>query len=88
MALIAVLLLVLNTYWILHCRQCRYYALSSLCLVLTLVSYMRWQRGGSWGAALTVSTALAWFLVDYGTGWPVFAVLGIDVLLTNRKTLC
>ena len=35
MAALSALLLVCNTYWILHARQCRYYSVSSLFLVLT-----------------------------------------------------
>lgn len=34
---LAPVLLILNGYWILHSRQCRYYSLSSVCCVLTLL---------------------------------------------------
>jgi hypothetical protein len=71
----AALLLTLNAYWILHDRQCRYYALSSLFLVLTLWSYMRWQRDAGWGMPLFVASAWGWFQVDYGTVWPVLLIL-------------
>src|SRR4051794_17607813 len=67
MAAIAILLLVFNSYWILHARQCRYYSLSGLCLMLTLLAYLRWQRGGRWGATAFVTAAWCWFQVDYGT---------------------
>ena len=39
MASVATLMLVLNAYWILHGRQCRYYALSSLFMIITFISY-------------------------------------------------
>lgn len=92
MALIAAALLICNSYWILHSRQCRYYPLSSLFLVLTLTAYIRWQSGARWGATTFVACAWAWFQVDYGTVWPVFGVLSLDALWANRKnpwrTLC
>jgi len=87
MALLASGFLVLNAYWILHGRQCRYYSLSSLFFVLTLVGYARWQWGGRWGAALFVITAWCWFQVDYGTVWPVLGVLFIDAFVTQRRSL-
>lgn len=80
MASIACVLLVSNVYWILHARQSRYYALSGLLLVLTLLAHQRWQRGERHGAALFVLAAWCWFQVDYGTVWPVLLVLFGDAL--------
>jgi hypothetical protein len=87
MALLAAVLLIGNTFWILHSRQCRYYSLSSMFLVLTLLAYIRWQSGARWGATAFVASAWTWFQVDYGTVWPVLAVLGADCLLAHRKHL-
>lgn len=87
MALLASGFLVLNSYWILHSRQCRYYSLSSLFLVLTVASYARWQWAGRWGAALFVISAWCWFQVDYGTLWPTLGVLFADALVVQRRTL-
>jgi hypothetical protein len=87
MALLASVFLALNAYWILHGRQCRYYSLSSLFFVLTLVGYARWQWGGRWGAALFVITAWCWFQVDYGTVWPVLGVLFTDAFVAQRRSL-
>ena len=81
----AAVLLVLNPYWILHARQCRYYALSSLFLTLTLWAYARWQWGGRTGAFLFVAAAWCWFQVDFGTVWPVLAVLFADAFLAGRR---
>jgi 4-amino-4-deoxy-L-arabinose transferase-like glycosyltransferase len=90
MAAMACALLSLNVYWLLHARQARYYALTSLFLVLTLVAYARWQRGARWGPAVFVLAAWCWFQTDYGTVWPVFAVLFLDAsvssLLADWKT--
>ena len=87
----AALLLTLNAYWILHERQCRYYSLSSLFLVTTMLSYARWQRERRWGVLLFIASAWCWFQVDYGTFWPVLAVLSLDALAAHwrrpRKTL-
>ena len=85
MATISTLLLVANAYWILHARQCRYYSLSSLLLVLTLTAYLRWQDGARWGAAAFVVLGWCWFQVDYGTIWPVFGILFVDSLLARRR---
>ncbi len=87
MAQLAVALLILNSYWILHARQCRYYALSSLFLLLTLAAYTRWQRGGRWGAAAFVIAAWCWFQMDYGTVWPVLGVLFVDAFVADRRRL-
>jgi hypothetical protein len=83
-AAIAGLLLVCNCYWILHARQCRYYSVSSLFLVLTLMAYARWQWGGRSAAAFIVA-AWCWFQVDYGTVLPVLAVLFLEALLTHPR---
>jgi hypothetical protein len=82
---ISTLLLLTNSYWILHARQCRYYPLSSLLLVVTLLTYLRWQHGKQWGAAPFIVASFLWFHVDYGTVWPVFAVLFLDSLLARRR---
>jgi hypothetical protein len=84
MATVAALLLLGNAYWVLHVRQCRYYSLSSLLLVLTLMTYLRWQRGERWGAGAFLLAGWCWFQVDYGTVWPVFGVLFLDSLAARR----
>jgi len=86
MAGIASTLLTFNAYWVLHSRQCRYYPLSSLFLVLTLLAYLRWQRGARGGAAGFVLTAWCWFQIDYGTVWPVFGILFADAALAAWRT--
>jgi hypothetical protein len=96
--------LALNPYWILHCRQCRYYSLSSLFLVLTVASYANWQWGKQdrsrktnqkieqprkdelMNAVFFVASAWLWFQVDYGTIWPVLAVLFVDAFAAKRHT--
>jgi hypothetical protein len=85
MAQLAAVFLLFNTYWILHMRQCRYYSLSSLFLVLTLASYVLWQRRGLWGAVAFVVAAWCWFEVDYGTVWPVLGVLFLDALIADWR---
>jgi hypothetical protein len=83
-AALSTVLLVCNSYWILHARQCRYYSVSSLFLVLTLIAFARWQWGGHSAAAFIVS-AWCWFQVDYGTVLPVLAVLFLEALLADLK---
>jgi hypothetical protein len=84
LAALSTVLLVCNSYWILHARQCRYYSASSFFLVLILVAYARWQWGGRSEAAFIV-TAWCWFQVDYGTVIPVLAVLFLEALLASRR---
>ena len=81
MALLACSLLTLNVYWLLHARQARYYPLTSLFLVLTLIAYGRWQQGARWGAAIFVGVAWCWFQIDYGTVWPIFGILLLDTFV-------
>jgi hypothetical protein len=87
MALVASGFLVLNAYWILHSRQCRYYSLSSLFLMLTLAGYAGWQFDRRWGAVAFVTAAWGWFQVDYGTVWPVLGVLFADAVVADRRRL-
>jgi len=87
MASLAALLLLSNAYWILHSRQCRYYPLSSLLLLLTLLAYMRWQAGRRWGAAAFVLSGWCWFQVDFGTVWPICAVLFLAAFLIAARSL-
>lgn len=75
LALAAVGLLLLNAYWILHVRQCRYYALSSLALLLVLAAFLRWRDGRRFGAPLFVGAGFLYFQVDYGSFWPSLAAL-------------
>jgi len=84
-ASLSCLLLLANAYWILHGRQARYYALSSLFLLLTVLAYDRWQRGSRWGSVLFVVAAWSWFQVDYGTVWPAFGVMFLYALIVNRR---
>ena len=86
MAALACALLSLNVYWLLHARQARYYALTSLLLVLTLIAYARWQRRARWGPAVFVLAAWCWFQADYGTVWPVFGILLLDALVATLRS--
>jgi len=85
MAALAALLLAGNAYWILHARQARYYPLSSLFLVLALMAYARWQSDAPRGAMAFVATAWCWFQVDYGTVFPVLAILFLDAFLAAPR---
>jgi hypothetical protein len=85
-ATLACALLTLNVYWLLHSRQARYYPLTSLFLVLTLMTYVRWQRGRRWGAPAFVAVAWCWFQIDYGTVWPVFGILFADAIVHAFRT--
>jgi hypothetical protein len=75
MAWLAAALLATNVYWIIHSRQCRYYSLTSLMLVVTLMAFVRWQSGRRLGGTLFVVAAWVWFQVDFGTFWPVVGIL-------------
>jgi len=87
MAVLASLFLIGNPYWILHARQCRYYALSSLFLVLLLLAYLRWQSGGRLGALAFAATGWCWFQVDYGTVWPVLGICFLYAFVTRAQPI-
>lgn len=74
----AILLLLGNVFWVLHMRQCRYYAPASLMLLSTFVTYLRWRDGGRWGLILFVLAGFCLFQSDFGTFWPVIGVLALD----------
>jgi len=86
-ALSAVALLLGNAFWLMHMRQCRYYALSSLFLLLTLEAYLRWKEGRRWGGLVFIGTAWMWFQMDFGSVWPVLGILGLDSVITRVRRL-
>ena len=75
LALAAALLLLANAYWILHARQARYYALSSLLLVASVAAFLRWRDGRRHGALLFVAAGWLYFQSDYGSFWPSMLAL-------------
>jgi 4-amino-4-deoxy-L-arabinose transferase-like glycosyltransferase len=77
LAVLAAALLVANSFWILHSRQCRYYSLSSLLLLLSVIAFLRWQRGARWGAAFFVLAGWTYFQCDFGSFFPTMAALGL-----------
>jgi len=86
-AVAAVALVLTNPFWIMHVRQCRYYALSSLFLLVTVEAYLRWQEGRRWGGLIFIGAAWLWFQMDYGSLWPVLGILGLHAVTTRRRTL-
>ncbi len=86
-AIAAVALVLTNPFWVMHMRQCRYYALSSLFLLATLESYLRWREGRRWGGLIFVGAAWLWFQMDYGSMWPFIAILGLHAVITNARRL-
>ncbi len=86
-ALSATALLLGNAFWIMHMRQCRYYALSSLFLLLTLEAYLRWKEGRRWGGLIFIGAAWVWFQTDYGSLWPVLGILGLHAVFTRARRL-
>ena len=76
-AVLAAVLLTGNAFWILHSRQSRYYALSSLMMLVSVAAFLRWQRGGRWGAPLFVLAGWTYFQCDYGSFFPSMGVLAL-----------
>ena len=85
MAAITAGLLLGNVYWVLHARQARYYSLSGLFLLLTVIAFLHWLRRGRYGAALFVGTAWVWFQIDFGTFWPVIGTLAACALFFRLR---
>lgn len=86
-AIAAAVLLLGNSFWFIHMRQCRYYALSSLFLLVTLETYLRWREDRRWGGAVFIAAAWVWFQTDYGSVWPVLGILGLHALVTGRNRI-
>lgn len=84
-AWLAVALLLGNVYWMLHARQCRYYAVSPLLLLLVVVAYWRWQDGAKWARAGFVLCAWLLFQFDYGVFVPALALLLAAACWTARR---
>lgn len=86
LASLAVIFLITNVYWILHGRQCRYYPLTGLALVLSFAAYNYWQEQRKCGGLLFIMAATALFHVDYGTFWPViFVFLAVSFWLNPDR---
>lgn len=83
----AAALVLSNSFWVLHMRQCRYYALSSLLLLATFEAYLRWKEGRLRGGLLFIAAAWTWFQVDFGSVWPVLAVLGVDAIISRKRRI-
>lgn len=79
-------LLLGNVYWVLHSRQARYYSLSGLFLLLTVIAFLHWLRRGRYGAALFVGAAWVWFQIDFGTFWPVLGTLAASALFFRLRS--
>jgi 4-amino-4-deoxy-L-arabinose transferase-like glycosyltransferase len=87
LAVLAAVLLTTSSFWILHSRQCRYYALSSLMLLAAVAAFLRWQRGGRWGAPLFVLAGWAYFQSDFGSFFPTMGVLALVAAASNWPRL-
>ncbi|MGE0538169.1 MAG: ArnT family glycosyltransferase [Pirellulales bacterium] len=74
----ALLLLLGNVFWVLHMRQCRYYAPASLLLLGTFLAYLRWSENQRFGLLVFVVAAFGLFQCDFGSFWPVIGVLALD----------
>ncbi len=86
-AWLAAAMLLANVYWVVHSRQCRYYPLSGLFMMLMLIAFMRWQAGRAFGRALFVLSAWCWFQTDYGSFWPVTGILLAAAAWTSRRRI-
>jgi 4-amino-4-deoxy-L-arabinose transferase-like glycosyltransferase len=86
-AVAAVALVLGNSFWVMHMRQCRYYALSSLFLLVTLEAYLRWSEGRRWGGPVFIGAAWMWFQMDYGSVWPVLGILGLHAVITRARRI-
>jgi hypothetical protein len=82
LALLSALLLLTNTSWIHHSRQCRYYALSSFGLLATVCTFIHWRRGGRFGAPLFVLAGWVYFQSDFGSFFPAIVVMGLIAVIS------
>jgi hypothetical protein len=83
LALLAAGILAANGFFILHARQCRYYALSSLALTASVAAFARWRAGRRFGAPLFVVVGWCYFQCDFGSFIPAMTVLFAVALLED-----
>lgn len=86
MTIIAVLLLLGNVFWFVHVRQCRYYSLSSLFVLMSMRCYWSWLEGRLWGAVGMILSTLLLFNSDFGTYWPLMAALFTYAWIDRAKS--
>lgn len=84
-AVTATLFLGLNSFWVLNARQARYYPVSSLMLLVTLLLYLCWRERPRENWLRFPAVTCLWFHFDFGTVLLVLAVLFADCMIFNPE---
>jgi len=84
-ARLATVLLLFCVPFLLSVRQCRYYALATLTLLLTLDAYRWMQSPKPWGLPYFVLSATLLYHSHYGAFFPTMAALGLHWLCSRRE---
>jgi len=87
-SMLASLFLLLSVPFLLHARQCKYFAFAALFTVGTLDAYLRLRQRhtASWAVPYFISAAFCLFQSNFGAFLPLMAALGLHFLLTGPDT--
>ncbi len=77
-------LLVTSVPFLLHMRQCRYYAPAVLFTLWSVLAYWRFIRLRPWAVAELICAGVLLFHAEHGAFAPVFLALGIHHIFTQK----
>ena len=80
-ARLATILLLFCVPFLLHLRQCRYYALAAFFTLLTLDAYRHLRAGKRWAVPYFVLSATLLYHGHFGAFFPTLAALGLHLLV-------
>nr|MBC7244114.1 hypothetical protein [Chloroflexota bacterium] len=82
---VATVLLLFCVPFILHMRQCRYYALVALMTLVILDAYLRFRAEEPWAVPYFVLSAVLLYHSHYGAFFPTVAALSMHLFLSRTK---
>ena len=77
-------LLITSVPFLLHMRQCRYYAPAVLFTLWSVLAYVRFIQNKRWAAVELICAVLVLFHAEHGAFAPVFLALGLHHAFTQR----
>ena len=71
--------------FLLHMRQCRYYAPSAAFGLLWLLAYRRWVTGRAWSLPFLIASGAILFHMNHGVALPFMAATAVDWWIAYRR---
>ena len=85
-ARLTTVLLVTSVPFLLHMRQCRYYAPAVLFTLWSVLAYRRFCRGKRWSTGELVLSLVLLFHADHGVFAPILAAFGLHFLISQPNS--